>query len=158
MRAARFCLRQNGAVQCAAHLPSWLQADKKGSSGKAAALVQFVGIEDTVDSISGIGRDLGEQLSHFLQGERISGIFQHNGRRGAHLEGSRSEEHTSELQSHSDLVCRLLLEKKKKSRNIIALTGLVRCHPTETRKSPNTLCDDVGFSLQGRDEPIFSLL
>src|SRR5438132_5491825 len=27
--------------------------------------------------------------------------------------GIRSEEHTSELQSHSDLVCRLLLEKKK---------------------------------------------
>src|SRR5438034_7694093 len=27
----------------------------------------------------------------------------------------RSEEHTSELQSHSDLVCRLLLEKKKRS-------------------------------------------
>src|SRR5438034_6578346 len=29
---------------------------------------------------------------------------------------ARSEEHTSELQSHSDLVCRLLLEKKKKLR------------------------------------------
>src|SRR5436190_15027097 len=29
-------------------------------------------------------------------------------------ENVRSEEHTSELQSHSDLVCRLLLEKKKK--------------------------------------------
>src|SRR5438132_4226454 len=29
----------------------------------------------------------------------------------------RSEEHTSELQSHSDLVCRLLLEKKKKNNN-----------------------------------------
>src|SRR5438034_2243141 len=28
-------------------------------------------------------------------------------------ENERSEEHTSELQSHSDLVCRLLLEKKK---------------------------------------------
>src|SRR2546428_4366141 len=28
---------------------------------------------------------------------------------------SRSEEHTSELQSRSDLVCRLLLEKKKKN-------------------------------------------
>src|SRR5438034_7987042 len=27
---------------------------------------------------------------------------------------ARSEEHTSELQSHSDLVCRLLLEKKNK--------------------------------------------
>src|SRR5437667_2313670 len=35
----------------------------------------------------------------------------------ADLEGRllhRSEEHTSELQSHHDLVCRLLLEKKKK--------------------------------------------
>src|SRR5436190_11953099 len=30
----------------------------------------------------------------------------------------RSEEHTSELQSHSDLVCRLLLEKKKNRRAI----------------------------------------
>src|SRR2546430_10349130 len=29
------------------------------------------------------------------------------------LSGSRSEEHTSELQSQSNLVCRLLLEKKK---------------------------------------------
>src|SRR2546430_6987162 len=29
----------------------------------------------------------------------------------------RSEEHTSELQSQSNLVCRLLLEKKKKSKN-----------------------------------------
>src|SRR5947207_4953212 len=31
----------------------------------------------------------------------------------AALAPGRSEEHTSELQSHSDLVCRLLLEKKK---------------------------------------------
>src|SRR5438132_5958144 len=32
------------------------------------------------------------------------------------LFAARSEEHTSELQSHSDLVCRLLLEKKKNMR------------------------------------------
>src|SRR5438034_5045601 len=32
------------------------------------------------------------------------------------LAEGRSEEHTSELQSHSDLVCRLLLEKKKKKK------------------------------------------
>src|SRR5260370_31724015 len=32
--------------------------------------------------------------------------------------GMRSEEHTSELQSHLNLVCRLLLEKKKKKRRI----------------------------------------
>src|SRR5260221_4035096 len=39
----------------------------------------------------------------------------------------RSEEHTSELQSHSDLVCRLLLEKKKtkKIRNWIDGTHCV---------------------------------
>src|SRR5690606_40254294 len=35
------------------------------------------------------------------------------GIRGAHL---RSEEHTSELQSRENLVCRLLLEKKKKNK------------------------------------------
>src|SRR5438034_8069346 len=43
-------------------------------------------------------------------------LYQNN--RVGHVEcdcpGSRSEEHTSELQSHSDLVCRLLLEKKNK--------------------------------------------
>src|SRR5207237_3273898 len=32
--------------------------------------------------------------------------------------GGRSEEHTSELQSHLNLVCRLLLEKKKGKNNI----------------------------------------
>src|SRR2546421_7427439 len=32
---------------------------------------------------------------------------------------SRSEEHTSELQSRSDLVCRLLLEKKKKTKHLL---------------------------------------
>src|SRR5204862_6808882 len=34
-------------------------------------------------------------------------------------EAPRSEEHTSELQSRRDLVCRLLLEKKKKKKDII---------------------------------------
>src|SRR6478736_1620467 len=33
----------------------------------------------------------------------------------------RSEEHTSELQSQSNLVCRLLLEKKNKSHNVLDL-------------------------------------
>src|SRR5436190_18591181 len=37
--------------------------------------------------------------------------------RGADRNSGRSEEHTSELQSHSDLVCRLLLEKKKKNKD-----------------------------------------
>src|SRR2546421_3982174 len=58
----------------------------------------------------------------------------HHGHRLVHVDGQRaqhgvraqvaqpaliprSEEHTSELQSRSDLVCRLLLEKKKKKNN-----------------------------------------
>src|SRR5256885_13079786 len=36
----------------------------------------------------------------------------------------RSEEHTSELQSPCNLVCRLLLEKKKKKRNIYVLFNI----------------------------------
>src|SRR5206468_13118191 len=39
---------------------------------------------------------------------------------------SRSEEHTSELQSRSDLVCRLLLEKKKISHSVDLLDLI--CH------------------------------
>src|SRR2546421_3757635 len=39
----------------------------------------------------------------------------------------RSEEHTSELQSRSDLVCRLLLEKKKKKQtNIVNMQAHIR--------------------------------
>src|SRR6202012_6249339 len=43
-----------------------------------------------------------------------SGASSGAGRRGPEPCWPRSEEHTSELQSHSDLVCRLLLGKKKK--------------------------------------------
>src|SRR3989454_4459969 len=39
----------------------------------------------------------------------------------------RSEEHTSELQSPCNLVCRLLLEKKKKK--LVRTEGPVLCHP-----------------------------
>src|SRR2546430_9690073 len=41
--------------------------------------------------------------------------------------GDRSEEHTSELQSQSNLVCRLLLEKKKSAARV-ALQLHPRCH------------------------------
>src|SRR5437667_9187908 len=47
----------------------------------------------------------------------------------------RSEEHTSELQSHHDLVCRLLLEKKKKNEDSIDETSSHRREaggPTDT--------------------------
>src|SRR2546427_2353276 len=52
------------------------------------------------------------------------------GRAGGHpiLAAARSEEHTSELQSQSNLVCRLLLEKKKKQKH--ALIQLRHTHYT----------------------------
>src|SRR3982751_523623 len=41
----------------------------------------------------------------------------------------RSEEHTSELQSRSDLVCRLLLEKKKNNCALDGTTTRLNCSP-----------------------------
>src|SRR5258708_11163567 len=40
---------------------------------------------------------------------------------------SRSEEHTSELQSPDHLVCRLLLEKKKKDTNVLSYKVIASC-------------------------------
>src|SRR5437588_1660367 len=50
---------------------------------------------------------------------RTQGRRAHRRRSHPRIRETRSEEHTSELQSHSDLVCRLLLEKKndRKSTN-----------------------------------------
>src|SRR3954463_6638700 len=50
----------------------------------------------------------------------------------------RSEEHTSELQSHDNLVCRLLLEKKKKKnkKEYIAITA----HRNTCTRRTDTLC------------------
>src|SRR3712207_8058759 len=50
---------------------------------------------------------------HVVLGEQLGHPGQHAGLVG-HVKGHRSEEHTSELQSRQYLVCRLLLEKKKK--------------------------------------------
>src|SRR5438034_4116862 len=49
--------------------------------------------------------------------------------------GSRSEEHTSEFQSHSDLVCRLLLEKKKKKNRLVKKRITAT---TETKRNEKT--------------------
>src|SRR2546430_8937297 len=50
----------------------------------------------------------------------------------SNMEESRSEEHTSELQSQSNLVCRLLLEKKKKrqllARHVVNLKFETQLH------------------------------
>src|SRR5258708_30282317 len=53
---------------------------------------------------------------------------------GQDIQVSRSEEHTSELQSPDHLVCRLLLEKKKKKQKLhILCIELSLTHPTFIR-------------------------
>src|SRR3989441_1408539 len=58
-------------------------------------------------------------LGRFRDVERLMGDLPHGGATILPREGRRSEEHTSELQSLAYLVCRLLLEKKKKKYNRI---------------------------------------
>src|SRR5438132_3964415 len=72
-------------------LRSWSLLLERSWSGEIAGMGKFVGVEAVIRvEVEAPGPD-------------------------GTLEGrARSEEHTSELQSHSDLVCRLLLEKKKK--------------------------------------------
>src|SRR5690242_21088571 len=56
---------------------------------------------------------------HFATTAPVGDAFKLTKLAGAYWRGdakNRSEEHTSELQSHVKLVCRLLLEKKKRSR------------------------------------------
>src|SRR5438034_4692883 len=64
----------------------------------------------------------------------VGKILTKNGRACGVALQDRSEEHTSELQSHSDLVCRLLLEKKNQELNPTQLHPLL--HPPA---SPCTL-------------------
>src|SRR5690242_21312681 len=68
----------------------------------------------------GWGEQLGRVDSGLAVPRRVAEAVQEHDAAGSQLDraaqvvGARSEEHTSELQSHVNLVCRLLLEKKKK--------------------------------------------
>src|SRR2546427_9606519 len=68
-----------------------------------------------------------------LVAPRLAQALEHDGKvmgsEPALIDGQvqRSEEHTSELQSQSNLVCRLLLEKKKHSTANSSITARYRC-------------------------------
>src|SRR5688572_30903828 len=72
-------------------------------------LVDFVGGTAGGDVRGNVVQHLGSEFA------RDAHLFDVGG--GFYFYGHRSEEHTSELQSQSNLVCRLLLEKKKKKKN-----------------------------------------
>src|SRR5699024_12288385 len=74
----------------------------------------FTGADVTLDSPECVNA-LGEYQA--IVAESVGGEQDVESTRAAYLSGDaamRSEEHTSELQSRFDLVCRLLLEKKKR--------------------------------------------
>src|SRR2546427_1245747 len=86
---------------------------------KFSHLRKFAGLRRTFSSV-GLAGSFGSQYPPGFCSSRISlaqplrGIFEY----ASLTSGSfslRSEEHTSELQSQSNLVCRLLLEKKKQA-------------------------------------------
>src|SRR5438132_6107694 len=69
---------------------------------------------------------------------RIAHTSHHRGQQMAmmrRVRNARSEEHTSELQSHSDLVCRLLLEKKKKKQKNKSIKTYTHKHKTTTTQA-----------------------
>src|SRR2546421_9634920 len=69
---------------------------------------------------------------------QAAGVFFFSSRR----RHTRSEEHTSELQSRSDIVCRLLLEKKKKLSCVpppISCKADINYFPTTGSQSPSCL-------------------
>src|SRR5437773_9757842 len=76
--------------------------------------VRQPGVRVTADEHRRDLRELFDIRTHLLRPERaVDAHAQQRHVRDGVTE--RSEEHTSELQSHHDLVCRLLLEKKKKN-------------------------------------------
>src|SRR3989475_3879531 len=81
------------------------QVEKKPDLKKPRLLRTQVGAEEIAEVVS---RMTGIPVSKMMQGEREKLIRMED--------KLKSEEHTSELQSQSNLVCRLLLEKKKKKR------------------------------------------
>src|SRR5690242_1357628 len=82
-------LRRGGA--------SWAKAERAG-----------LRVAEVADSVK-----QADIVMMLLPDEQIAAVYQKDVEPNMKLGASRSEEHTSELQSHVNLVCRLLLEKKK---------------------------------------------
>src|SRR2546429_6473203 len=79
----------------------------------------YTGILPLTRDDAGLAAVLGHEVAH--------AIARHG--------GERSEEHTSELQSRLHLVCRLLLEKKKRNKNELTVRHTARYLHTSKRDS-----------------------
>src|SRR2546427_9511600 len=97
----------------------------------ATTEIYTLSLHDALPICSRRGR---RQPQHVEIATRHAGILEHPARAQQPVHARRSEEHTSELQSQSNIVCRLLLEKKKKIDSALsehkhsALYTHHRCH------------------------------
>src|SRR5699024_7229814 len=94
---------EHGAV---AHLPDEVKIGHSGGRGEVQLSRGSLVIEPPEIEIIPAGQAGDKVFQQIVPGERLHRLVAHRARH-------RSEEHTSELQSRFDLVCRLLLEKKK---------------------------------------------
>src|SRR5438034_1909425 len=104
-----------------AEIAKWLGApvvlvvDAWASARSAAAVVRgFEGFDPALDLAGVIVNRVGGEAHGRTVLDAIADTCRATPLGAVARDETRSEEHTSELQSHSDLVCRLLLEKKKK--------------------------------------------
>src|SRR5206468_13064133 len=103
--STRFLFKCPGAPR---HLPSFPTRRSSDLSAMAASSAR---------EVTSVGTTLARRLSARTSAAVRSAATRSNSAMTMSApwhERARSEEHTSELQSRSDLVCRLLLEKKKK--------------------------------------------
>src|SRR5260221_9437351 len=84
------------------------------SRTKAVPILMLTARGDEPDKVAGLDAGADDYITKPFSTQELLARIRAVLRRRA---PERSEEHTSELQSHSDLVCRLLLEKKKKIRS-----------------------------------------
>src|SRR2546427_9498390 len=110
-RAARGVAVVTPAYQAAATVAAVVSRTSRAVPGATVYVVD----DGSTDGTHGAGRGNGATLLVHPR-NRGKGVALATGIAAA-LDG-RSEEHTSELQSQSNLVCRLLLEKKKKKQTV----------------------------------------
>src|SRR6266536_4192560 len=109
----------------ASHEPASEPSNRQSFAPLVAEMFQCEGgirEDDPVGGGRGLIHESEAALDHVeaIDPELDGGLIRHLLRHLRGLLSSRSEEHTSELQSRVDLVCRLLLEKKKKKSNKIS--------------------------------------
>src|SRR5207249_6218681 len=112
--SAEICKSQSLRAMCAS---SWERTMRRRSSGQSVASEGSTMTGRKIPHVRGMARE----LPHWRRRTERASLWNWESLKTVRIQSSskmgfdedRSEEHTSELQSRFDLVCRLLLEKKK---------------------------------------------